>query len=147
MWKILLLKIWPLQNQFLNNFEEVIAKKRFSSFSTFWNFCPLVVCCPWRGSFDKESNTPRVCSNSKGSASTWQVVTILILLPSTPLVCCTWRGSALVAPRFWDDQLQMHSAHSFSSNFLLYVESSKSWQVLWYIKTYLHFYFADITKS
>ena len=40
MWKILLLKICPLQNQFLNNFEEVIAKKRFSSFSTFWNFCP-----------------------------------------------------------------------------------------------------------
>ena len=23
-----------------DNFEEVIAKKRFSSFSTFWNFCP-----------------------------------------------------------------------------------------------------------
>ena len=41
MWKILLLKICPLQNQFLNNFEEVIAKKRFSLFSTFWNFCPL----------------------------------------------------------------------------------------------------------
>ena len=40
MWKILLLKICPLQNQFLNTFEEVIAKKRFSSFSTFWNFCP-----------------------------------------------------------------------------------------------------------
>ena len=40
MWKILLLKIWPLQNKFLNNFEEVIRKKRFSSFSTFWNFCP-----------------------------------------------------------------------------------------------------------
>ena len=30
----------PFTNQFLNNFEEAIAKKRFSSFSTFWNFCP-----------------------------------------------------------------------------------------------------------
>ena len=40
--KILLLKIYPLQNQFLNNFEEVIAKKQFSSFSTFWNFCPNI---------------------------------------------------------------------------------------------------------
>ena len=29
-----------LQNQFLTNFEEVIAKNRFSSFSTFWNNCP-----------------------------------------------------------------------------------------------------------
>ena len=28
-----------LQNQFVTNFEEAIAKKRFSSFSTFWNFC------------------------------------------------------------------------------------------------------------
>ena len=31
-----------LQNQFLTNFEEVIAKNWFSSFSTFWNFCPNV---------------------------------------------------------------------------------------------------------
>ena len=29
------------QNQFLTNFEEVIAKNWFSSFSTFWNNCPL----------------------------------------------------------------------------------------------------------
>ena len=29
-----------LQNQFLTNFDKVIAKNRFSSFSTFWNFCP-----------------------------------------------------------------------------------------------------------
>ena len=41
MWKILFLNRCFLQNQFLTNFEEVIAKNRFSSFSTFWNNCPV----------------------------------------------------------------------------------------------------------
>ena len=42
MWKIWFLTKCFLQNQFLTNFEEVIAKNRFSSFSTFWNFCPYI---------------------------------------------------------------------------------------------------------
>ena len=43
MWKILFLNRCFLQNQFLTNFEEVIAKNRFSSFSTFWNNCPYLI--------------------------------------------------------------------------------------------------------
>ena len=31
------------QNQFVTNFEEVIAKNQFSSFLIFWNFCPIFV--------------------------------------------------------------------------------------------------------
>ena len=42
MWKIWYLTKCLLQNQFLTNYEEVIAKNRFSSFSTFWNFCPYI---------------------------------------------------------------------------------------------------------
>ena len=40
MWKIWFLTKCFLQNQFLANFEELIAKNRISSFSTFWIFCP-----------------------------------------------------------------------------------------------------------
>ena len=43
MWKIWFLSKWFLQNQFLTSFEEVMAKNRFFSFSTFWNFCPSVI--------------------------------------------------------------------------------------------------------
>ena len=42
MWKISFLNRCFLQNQFLTNFEEVIAKNRVSSFSTFWNNCPYI---------------------------------------------------------------------------------------------------------
>ena len=42
MWQISFLNKCFLQNQLVTNFEEVIAKKRFSSFSTFWNFCPNI---------------------------------------------------------------------------------------------------------
>ena len=40
MWQISFLNKRFLQNQFVINFEEVIAKIRFSSFSTIWNNCP-----------------------------------------------------------------------------------------------------------
>ena len=41
MWQISFLNKCFLQNQFVTNFEEVIAKNRFSSFSTFSNNCPF----------------------------------------------------------------------------------------------------------
>ena len=60
MWKIWFLTKCFLQNQSLTNFEKVIANNRFSSFSTFWNFCPMaitMVTCQLLSGFTKKKHS------------------------------------------------------------------------------------------